>query len=123
VDKEFLHCEFRSGVQDIAGRPISVDIVRRLNQSFIDAGRPVIEVQHRYSMSGEHLSKFVFAFGRDLQGEPGCLAVLTSRKVGIHLPRELRDGRVRIAFLSIGDANLMFRSWLLFMGHQIILQH
>jgi hypothetical protein len=74
----------------------------------------MVEVEHRHPMPDERVSQFVSAPRRDLQGKNCCLAELTGSEEAVHLLCEIRNDRIRVLLLRVGDAYLVLVGLLLF---------
>jgi hypothetical protein len=67
----------------------------------------MVEVEHRHPMPDERVSQFVSAPRRDLQGKSCCLAELICSEEAVHSRCEIRDNRIRVLLLRVGDADLV----------------
>src|SRR5437764_457262 len=104
--------EFRGRSKHGSGWPLDMHVIGRLDSAFVNAECLMVEMEHRYSMPDKRVGELVSAPRRDLQRESCCLAELTCREVGVHLPCQARDDRVRVLLLGVRDAHLVFVRWL-----------
>jgi hypothetical protein len=91
-------------------------VIGRLDLACVNAECFMVEVEHRYTVADERVPEFIPAPRRDLQGKSRRLAVLLRSEVGVHLPRQVGNDHIRVFFLRIGDAHLVFVGRLLGRG-------